>query len=261
MSHIHPTAVISKAAQIHESVSIGPFCVINGNVKIGPRTKLESHVVLGSEFGIVEVGEDNHFFSGCVVGGPPQDLKYAGEPTRLTIGSKNLIREFVTINLGTHHGGGLTSLGDRNLLMAYVHVAHDCHFGSNIAVANTTNFAGHVTVEDHVRIGGVCAFNQFITIGKYAYIAGDSAVNKDVLPFSIAQGKYAVVRAANKIGLERAGFSKLEVENIRRAIRFIIMGDRTKEEAIQKIRAECEPLEPVERLIQFYEKSTRGIAR
>lgn len=258
---IHPTAIISDQAELEPGVTVGPYCVIRGRVKIGAGTQLDSHALVGSEHGIVEIGKNNHIYSGAVVGGPPQDLKYNGEPTKLTIGDGNRIREFVTINIGTESGGGVTSLGNDNLLMAYVHVAHDCHLGNNIVIANTTNFAGHVVVEDCVRIGGVCSFNQFITLGRYSYIAGDSAVNKDILPFSIAQGKYAVVRATNRIGLERAGFSKEEVENIHRAIRSLIMGNRTIEEALELIHSDCQMDAHMEHLVQFVKNSSRGLAR
>lgn len=258
---IHPSAVISKEAEIASDVEIGPFSVVLGKVSIGQGTRIESHAVIGSHHGVVKIGKNNHILSGAMVGGPPQDLKYKNEPTELVIGDSNTIREFVTMNIGTVNGGGTTQIGNKNLLMAYVHVAHDCHLGNDIVIANTTNFAGHVTVEDHVRIGGVCSFNQFITIGSYAYIAGDSAVNKDILPYTMAQGKYAVSRATNKIGLERAGFTKEEIENIHRAIRTVIMGNRTIDEALKIIEEECKPSEKIQHFVNFIKKSERGIAK
>lgn len=258
---IHPTAIIDKRVELDPGVVVGPYSVLKGKVYVGSGTVIESHAVIGSEHGAVRIGKNNKIFSAAMVGGPPQDLKFKGEETRLEIGDNNQIREFVTVNVGTVTGGGITRIGSNNLLMAYVHVAHDCQLGSNIAIANTTNFAGHVTVEDNVRIGGVCSFNQFITIGKYSFIAGDSAVNKDVMPFTIAQGKYAVSRAPNSIGLERAGFSKDEVENIWKAIRIVTKGDRTIEEALEKISNECSPSENIQYLVQFIKKSERGIAR
>ena len=260
-SLIHPTAIIDPRVELDADVSVGPYSIIKGKVFIGRGTKVESHVVIGSEHGVVQIGRDNHILPGAMVGGPPQDLKFKGEETRLEIGDKNIIREFVTINVGTVTGTGVTKLGSNNLLMAYVHIAHDCNIGNNIAIANTTNFAGHVTVEDHVRIGGVCSFNQFITIGKYAFIAGDSAVNKDVMPFTIAQGKYAVSRAPNSVGLERAGFPKDEVDNIWKAIRIVTKGGRTIEESLQDIEKECQPSENIKYLVKFIKASERGIAR
>jgi UDP-N-acetylglucosamine acyltransferase len=258
---IHPTAIIEKGVELDTGVTVGPYSVIKGKVAIGANTVIESHVVVGSEFGSVKMGKNNHLYSGAIVGGPPQDLKYKNEPTALEIGDNTLIREFVTMNIGTATGTGVTRIGSNCLFMAYVHVAHDCQFGSNIAVANTTNFAGHVTVEDNVRIGGVCAFNQFVTIGKYAFIAGDSAVNKDVMPFTIAQGRYAVSRAPNLVLLERSGFSKDEVENIYRAIRIVTKGNRTIEEALADIGKDCTPSENIKYLTEFIKNSERGIAR
>lgn len=258
---IHQTAILDKRVELGEGVQIGPYAVLKGKVFVGAGTKIESHAVIGSDHGVVKLGNDNHIFSSAMVGGPPQDLKFKGEETHLEIGDRNAIREFVTINVGTGSGTGVTRIGSDNLLMAYVHIAHDCQIGSHIAIANTSNFAGHVTVEDHVRIGGVCSFNQFITIGKYSFIAGDSAVNKDVMPFTIAQGKYAVSRAPNSIGLERAGFSNADVENIWRAVRIVTKGSRTIEEALEGIQKECQPSEHIEYLVNFIRKSARGIAR
>jgi len=258
---IHPTAILDKRVELGANVSIGPYAVLKGKVFVGKDSIIESHAVIGSEHGIVKMGERNHIFSSAIVGGPPQDLKFKGEETRLEIGDDNMIREFVTVNDGTVTGTGVTKIGSKNLFMAYVHVAHDCVIGNNIAIANTTNFAGHVTVEDHVRIGGVCSFNQFITVGKYSFIAGDSAVNKDVMPFTIAQGKYAVSRAANEVGLQRAGFSKEEIENVYRAIRIVTKGGRTIEEALRDISTECQPSENIQYLVNFIKKSERGIAR
>jgi UDP-N-acetylglucosamine acyltransferase len=258
---IHPTAILDKTVELDPGVAVGPYAVLKGKVFVGTGTTIESHAVIGSQHGIVKIGRDNHIFSGAMIGGPPQDLKYKNEETRLEIGNGNQIREFVTMNVGTATGTGVTRLGNDNLLMAYVHIAHDCQLGSHIAIANTTNFAGHVTVQDYVRIGGVCSFNQFITIGKYAFIAGDSAVNKDVIPFSIAQGKYAVSRAANTVLLERSGFPADEIENIYRAIRIVTKGGRTIEEALEDIQKECKPSEHIQYLIQFIRKSERGIAR
>ncbi len=261
MSAIHPTAIISKEAQIDPNVEIGPYCVIRGQVKIGKGSILHNHVTLGSDYGIVEVGENNHFFAGAAVGGPPQDLKYKNEKTKLTIGNGNMIREYVTVNLGTVTGTGLTSIANNNLIMAYSHVAHDCRIGSNIAIANSCQLAGHVTIEDNVRIGGMCGFAQFIKIGKFAYIAGDSTVNKDILPFSMAQGRWAVVRATNKIGLERAGFSETDVAQVHKAIRLTVMGDRTIDEALAAIEKECVSNTHVKYLVDFIKSSEKGIAR
>jgi UDP-N-acetylglucosamine acyltransferase len=260
-TQIHPTAILDKRVELGTGVVIGPYSVLKGKVQVGNNTRIESHVVIGSEYGVVRMGEGNTVLSGAMVGGPPQDLKYKNEETRLEIGDKNTIREFVTINVGTATGTGVTRIGNGCLLMAYVHVAHDCNLGSHLAIANTSQFAGHVTVEDYVRIGGVCKFNQFITVGKYAFIAGDSSVNKDVMPFSIAQGNYAVSRAPNSVLLERSGFAKEEIDNIYKAIRIVTKGGRTIEEALADIEKDCTPSENIRYLSNFIRKSERGIAR
>lgn len=260
-TNIHPTAIIEKGVELDHSVTVGPYAVLMGKVQIGAGTEISSHAVIGSKYGNVKIGKNNKIYSSAMVGGPPQDLKFKNEETRLEIGDGNMIREFVTINVGTVTGHGVTKIGSNNLLMAYVHVAHDCVIGSNIAIANTTNFAGHVTVEDNVRIGGACNFNQFVTVGKFAFLAGESAVNKDIMPFTIAQGKYAVSRVPNSIGLERAGFSKEEVDNIYKAVRIITKGSRTIEEALEDIAKECTPSENIQYLTAFIKKSERGIAR
>jgi UDP-N-acetylglucosamine acyltransferase len=259
-SSIHPSSIISKEAEIGADVEIGPFCVIKGRVKIGDGCRLDSHVTVGNDFGYVELGPKNHLFAGAAVGGPPQDVSYKGEPTKLILGAENMIREFATLNCGTAKGGGITRLGNHNLIMSYVHVAHDCHLGDHVIIANSTQLAGHVTLEDHVKTGGMCGFNQFVRVGKGSFIAGDSAVNKDVLPFTIAQGKYAVMRAPNSIGMERTGYSKEDVDGIARAVRIVTKGGGTIEESIARIQAECPNTPTVQYFIDFMKSSSRGIA-
>ncbi|MDX9730551.1 MAG: acyl-ACP--UDP-N-acetylglucosamine O-acyltransferase [Bdellovibrionales bacterium] len=261
MSQIHPSSVISKEAEIASDVIIGPFCIIRGRVKLGPGCVLESHVSLGSEHGIVEIGARNRFSAGAVVGGAPQDLSFKGEQTKLVIGDDNTIREMVTINVGSPKAGwGTTRVGSHCLIMAYSHIAHDCSIGDHVVIANTTQLAGHVILEDHVKVGGICAFNQFVKVGTHAYIAGDSAVNKDILPFTIAQGKYAIMRASNRIGMERAGYSKEEVEAINRAVRIITKGGGTVEASVTRIRQECAPSDVLEQFLGFAQNSSRGLA-
>ncbi len=260
MSGIHPTSIISKEAIIDSDVVIGPYCIIRGQVKIGRGTILENNVVLGSELGVVEVGEKNHFYSGAVVGEIPQDKKYKGEKTKLVIGNENQIREYATINLGTVTGGGITTLGNNNLVMAYVHFGHDCHIGNNNVIANSCQLAGHVVIQDFVTLGGMSAVNQFVTLGSYAFIGGFSAVNRDILPYCIAQGNYATVRATNKIGLERAGFSSEKVGEINKAIRILSKDESNIEEKIQRIENECKPGAEITYLVEFVKKSERGVA-
>lgn len=258
---IHPTSIVEGDVEIAEGVEIGPFCYIQGKVKIGKGTYIEAHVTMGSKHGILEIGENNHFAPGAVIGGPPQDVGYKAQPTRLKIGNNNIIREFSTLNIATSKADCETTIGNNNYLMAYTHVGHDCKIGNNVVIANNTNLGGHTIIEDFVTIGGVCAFNQFSRIGKYSFIAGASVVNKDVLPFSKAQGNYAVCRGTNKIGLSRRGMTDSEVHNVHRAIRIILMGSDTIEEGISRIQSECQMSENINYFIQFIRESKRGIAK
>jgi UDP-N-acetylglucosamine acyltransferase len=257
---IHPSSVISSDVELSDDIEIGPYCNIQGQVKIGQGTYIEGHVTIGSRHGVVEIGKNNHIAPGAVIGGPPQDIGYKAEPTKLIIGDNNVIREFSTMNIATSKGDGATVIGNNCYFMAYTHVGHDCKIGNNVIVANNSHFGGHCFVEDNVVIGGVCAFNQFSKIGKNSFVAGSSIVNKDVLPFSRAQGNYAIVRATNKVGLLRKGFSKEEVGNIHKAIRIVIRGSATLEEAYARIEKECFQSENIDYLVNFIKSSKRGIA-
>lgn len=257
---IHQTAIVSDKAKISPDATIGPYVVIRGEVDIAEGVIIDHFTTIGAEYTKVTIGAGTRIFPGAVVGEAPQDLKYKGEKTQVTIGENNMIREYVTIHAGTPDGGGHTQIGNNGLFMAYVHIAHDCVIGDSVVIANSSQLAGHVIIEDHVKIGGVCAFNQFVRLGKYCYIAGDSAVNKDVLPFAIAQGKYAVMRAANQIGMERAGYEKEEVENVRRALRIFTKGGHTVDEAMQRIESECGNFPSITELLKFAQKSQRGLA-
>lgn len=258
---IHPSSVIGPDVEIAEDVEIGPFCLIQGKVKIGRGSYVEGHVTLGSRHGILEIGEGNTFAPGAVIGGPPQDITYKAEPTKLIIGNHNTFREFSTVNIATTKAARETVVGDHNYLMAYTHIGHDCRIGNHVVIANDTHIAGHSVIEDNVTIGGVCAFNQHTMVGKNSFIAGSSVVNKDILPFSRAQGNYAVCRATNKVGLSRKGYPPEEVENIHRAIRIILMGSDTVEEGIARIERECTPSENLSYLVNFIRSSKRGIAK
>lgn len=260
MAKIHPTSVISGDAEIGPDVEIGPYCLIQGKVKIGRGTYIEGHATVGCRTSIVELGENNHVSPGAVIGGPPQDISYKGELTRLVIGNNNKFREFSTVNIATAKGEGITRVGNNGFYMAYTHIAHDCLIGDNVVIANNTHLGGHCEIGDGVVIGGVCAFNQFTRIGKGAFIAGSSIVNKDILPFSRAQGNWALVRATNKVGLLRRGFNREEVQNIHKAIRIIIMGSETVEAGLERIRNECMPGSAIDELVSFIRASKRGIA-
>ncbi len=258
---IHPTSFISSDTQLDVDVEIGPYTVIQGQVQIGKGTIIEGHVSIGSRSGIVKIGEKNHIFPGAAVGGPPQDLSYKGDATQLVIGNGNTIREFTTLNIASTKHQCVTRIGNNNYLMAYTHVGHDCQLGSNITMANNSILGGHVEIEDNVVISAMCGVNQFCKIGKFSFLAAGSEVNKDVLPFSKAHGKFAVMRGTNKIGLQRNGYSMEEVSNVHRAIRIIVMGTETVEQAIDRISTECNLSPNIEYLINFIRHSNRGIAR
>ncbi|PIT99885.1 MAG: acyl-ACP--UDP-N-acetylglucosamine O-acyltransferase [Bdellovibrionales bacterium CG10_big_fil_rev_8_21_14_0_10_45_34] len=257
---IHPSSVISSEAIIEKGVSIGPFCTLRGRVRIGANTHLHSNVSIGIESGIVEIGEGNQIYPGCVLGGAPQDKKYKGEPTRLHIGNNNHIREHVTISLATATAKGTTKIGNNNMVMAYCHFGHDCEIGDDNVFANASQLAGHVQIGNQVNVGGVCAFNQFVRVGDYAFLGGYSSVNKDILPYAIAQGNYAVMRATNKIGMERGGMNAADIDGLHKAIRIIIKGSSTLSEGLQRIHDECTPSPAIEYLIRFIKESKRGLA-
>lgn len=257
---IHPTSIISKEAIIDPSVVVGPYCIIKGQVKIGKNTILENNVVIGSEYGVVEIGERNHIYTGAVLGEVPQDKKYKNEKTKLIIGNDNQIREYTTLNLGTVQGGGVTKLGDGNLIMAYAHFGHDCIVGNHNVIANSCQLAGHVTIHDHVTLGGMSGVNQFSVLGSYSFIGGFSSVNKDIVPYAIAQGNFAVIRATNKIGLERKGISEKAIGEINKAIRIITKGDGTVHDRIARVETECEKCPEIDVFVDFVKKSERGIA-
>ena len=260
MAKIHPTSILSGEVDIDADVEIGPYCNIQGKVKIKSGTFIEGHVTVGSRYGYVELGKNNHISPGAVIGGPPQDISYKSELTSLIVGDNNVIREFTTLNLATSKGDGKTEIGSNCYFMAYSHVGHDCKIGNNVIVANNSHFGGHCEVEDNVFVGGVCAFNQFSRIGKYAYIAGSSIINKDIPPFSRAQGNWALAKATNKVGLLRKGFSKDEINNIHKALRILIMGSGTIDELLARIQSECQTSQNIDHLLHFVRSSKRGIA-
>lgn len=257
---IHPTSVISPDAEIGPDVEIGPYCLIQGKIKIGKGTYIEGHATVGCKSSIIELGENNHIAPGAVIGGPPQDISYKGEATQLIIGSNNIFREFSTVNIATSKGDGKTEISNNCYFMAYTHVGHDCKIGNNVIMANDTHLGGHCVIEDNVVIGGVCAFNQFTRVGKGSFIGGSSVINKDILPFSRANGNWALCRATNKVGLLRKGYGKEEVQNIHKALRILIMGTETMDEAVARIRSECKNSENIDYLVHFIKSSKRGIA-
>lgn len=258
---IHPTAIISDKSKLHETVSVGPYAIVKGAVTIDEGTTIGSHAIVGHDQVEATIGKNNIICDHAFVGGAPQDLSYKGEVSKLIIGDSNTFREFCTINTGTLKDKNTTIIGNHCLLMAYVHLGHDCVLGDRVIIANASNLAGHVKMGNNIMVGGVCNFSQFIRVGDGCYVTGESAVNKDVLPYTIAQGKYAVSRATNKIGLERSGVSSDDRSNIHKAIRILLSKDRTLEESVEKVKVDCRHSKYIENLLNFIASSEKGLAR
>lgn len=258
---VHASAVVSAEAEIAASAEIGPFCVIEGHVVIGPGTVVESHARIGSAYGRVRVGRNNLIQCGAVLGGPAQDHSFAESTTELVIGDDNRIGEYVSISLGTLKGGGTTRLGDHNLIMAFAHLGHDCRIADHVVITNGTQLAGHVIVEHHALLSGLVGITQFVRIGAYSFLVAGAFANKDILPYTIAEGHWATPRAVNRVGLKRAGFDPAARRNIEKAVRFVLDRAVTIEEAAQRIRGECEKDAAIAHLLDFIESSERGVAR
>ena len=255
---IHPQAHIDPAAEIDEGVRIGPFTAVAAGVRIGAGTVVESNVSIG---GPTTIGRDNHIHSFAAIGGPPQDVSWKGETTRLEIGDRNVIREFVTFNRGTLKEDGVTRIGSDNLIMAYVHIAHDCMVGDHIILANNTTLAGHVHVHDHAICGGLTAVHQFCTLGSYCYIGHGGAVLRDVPPYVIMSEYPIRPRGINKVGLERHGFSAERIKAIRQAYRVLYRMDLPLDEARARLAEEGGDNPDIQRLLEFIDGSRRSIAR
>ncbi len=256
---IHPAAIVDPQARIAESAEIGPHCIIGAGVEIGARTRLMAHVYVE---GVTHIGEDNVFFPYSTIGVASQDLKYKGERAETRIGSRNKIREFVSIHRGTQGGGLVTSIGDDNLLMAYAHVAHDVRIGDHAQLGNAVTFAGHVIVEDWAVIEAFSGVHQFCTIGKHAFVGGYSVVTKDVLPYSMTVSpRESRVFGENKVGLERRGFSKEAIENLHKAFRLLTRSGLNTTQAVERIRAEVPACLEVCELLAFMQRSERGFVK
>jgi len=265
---IHPTAIIAAGAQIPASCSIGPFCTVGPNVVLGEDCELISHVVLD---GHLTLGSGNRIYPFACLGVAPQDLKYAGEPTRCEIGDLNTIREYVTISRGTSAGGGVTSVGSGCLIMAYAHIGHDSSIGSGCILANSATLAGHVIVEDYAVVGALCPVHQFCRIGRYSYIGGGTTITQDVLPYSltcIERNNHAY--GLNKVGLERRGFSPAQIKALRQAYRLLQASKLNTTDALAAIRAALpaedsaatpESADHVRYLADFIANSQRGIIK
>ena len=258
---IHSSAVVSSAARIDPSAEVGPFCVIEGDVEIGARTIVESHARIGHRFGSVTIGADNYIQNGAVLGGPPQDVTYKGGATSLRIGDRNRIGEYVSISQGTEKGGGVTEIGNDVMLMAFVHLGHDCRVGDHVIITNGTQLAGHCRVDDHALLSGLVGVTQFIRLGSYSFMTAGAFANKDIPPFTIAEGHWARPRAINRVALKRAGITDEERRNIEQATRILLDSSLTIAEVCQQIRERCAPGRHVDYLLEFLETSDRGVAR
>ncbi|MBL8689899.1 MAG: acyl-ACP--UDP-N-acetylglucosamine O-acyltransferase [Rhodospirillaceae bacterium] len=232
MSRIHPTAIVDPKARLGENVAIGPFCTVGGDVSLGDNVELVSHVVVA---GHTEVGANTRVFPFATVGLPPQDLKYKGEPTRLTIGRDVIIREHATLHPGTAGGGGLTVVGDGCLLMVGCHVAHDCKLGNKVILTNNATLGGHVHVGDHAMMGGLSAVHQFVRIGQHAMVGGMTGVEGDVIPYGLVMGDRARLAGLNLVGLKRRGFSRDEIHSLRAAYRMLFAAEGTLAERLDDV--------------------------
>jgi UDP-N-acetylglucosamine acyltransferase len=258
---IHPSAVVSADAVIDSAATIGPFCVIEGRVEIGADTVVDSHARSGHRFGHVRIGSGNHIQHGAVLGGPPQDVGYSGGKTRLVIGDQNRIGEYVSISQGTEKGGLETRIHDNTMLMAFVHIGHDCDIGNKVVITNGTQLAGHVVVEDHALLSGLAGVTQYTRLGRYCFLTAGSFANKDIPPFTIAEGHWAKPRAVNRVALKRAGFSFEERHAVESAIRILFDTSLPIETVIERIKDLASPYESVQQLVEFLASSSRGIAR
>lgn len=248
MPNIHPSAVVDPKARIADSAIVGPFCMVGPDVELGERVELVSHVAVA---GITTVGEGTRIFPFASIGHPPQDLKYKGEPSTLTIGKNCQIREHVTMNPGTEGGGMETRVGDNCLFMASAHVAHDCILGNNVIMANNATLAGHVVVGDFAFLGGLSAVHQFVRIGKHAMIGGMSGVEADVIPFGIVIGNRAHLNGLNIVGLKRRGFSREDIHTLRNAYRLLFAPEGTLQERVDDVAEQYQENGAVMEVIEF----------
>lgn len=255
---IHKSAIIEDGAVIGARVRVGAYCCIEGTVEIGAGTILRSHVVVS---GHTKIGRDNVIYPFATIGEDNQDLKYAGEPTRVEIGDRNRIRESVTIHRGTVQGGGVTRIGNDNLLMVNAHIAHDCMVGDHCILANNATLGGHVTLHDHVIIGGMSAVHQFCSIGAHVMVGGCSGVAQDIPPYIMAQGNHASPKGVNTVGLDRRGFSKEAIQAIREAYRVLYRSGKTLEQAKPEIAQIAKVHPEVGAFYDFLSTSTRGLIR
>jgi len=258
---IHATAVVDPQADIHPTATLEPYVVIAGSVTIGAETIIGSHTVVS---GHTTIGERNTIAAFASIGAPPQDVHYQGEPTELNIGDDNHIREYVSIHRGTVSGNGKTVIGNKNMIMAYCHIAHDCRLGDQVVMANVATLAGHVEIGNHVNLGGLVAIHQFCRIGDYTYVGGMSGISLDVPPFVILSGTRNRMRitGVNKIGLRRNGFDKKTISKLDQAFKIIFRSlDLLTKDALEKTLEDIQDCPEVLQLVEFFKTSKRGVVK
>jgi UDP-N-acetylglucosamine acyltransferase len=254
-AQIHPTAIVSPAAELGDDVEIGPFAIIGPQVTLGPRSRIGPRATLEQN---VRLGADCTVGTGSILGGPPQDLKYAGEETWVEIGDGTIVREYATINRGTTQSRR-TSLGKNCLIMTYVHIAHDCHLGDRVILANGVQLAGHVTIDNCATISGLTPVHQFVKIGAYAFVGGMSRVTKDVPPYTKAVGSPMKLYGLNAVGLQRHGFSPEAISELKKAYRLFFRSGLNISQALDRAKAELAQLPEVVTFLHFIEESGRGV--
>ncbi len=255
---IHATAIVDPSAEIAASCEIGPYTVVGPDVTIGEGSWVGPHVVLK---GPTTIGKNNKIYQFASVGEDPQDLKYAGEPTRLEIGDNNIIREYATINRGTAGGGAVTRIGNHNLLMAYIHIAHDCQIANHTIFSNGASLAGHVNVGEHAILAGFACVHQFCSVGEHAFVGLNSVANRDVPPFMMVVGNYAQAKGINKNGLRRRGFDDDAISALHRAYMTVVRQKGQRDAAVASLKSEIDTYPEVKRFLDFIEDSERGIVR
>lgn len=258
MTNVHAQAVVHEGARFGRDVEIGPFCVVGPDVTLGDGCRLLSHVVVE---GHTEVGAETVISPFASIGAAPQDLKYGGEPTRLVIGARNTLRESITLNRGTPGGGGVTRIGDDNLMMAYTHVGHDCQIGNGNILANGATLAGHVEVGDRATIGAYSGIHQFCRVANHAFIGGFSVVTQDALPWVTTVGNRAKAYGLNVVGLRRGGYSKETIRALKRAYATLFRSKLKLSDAIEAVKADAGDIEEVRYFVEFVSSSERGVTR
>lgn len=258
MTVIHKTAIIDPSATIGENVSIGPFAMIGPDVEIGDGTQISSHVVIN---GPTKIGRNNQIYQYSSVGEVPQDMKFHGEKSFLEVGDNNIIREFCTIHRGTKMGGGVTRIGNNNLFMNYVHIAHDCIVGDNNTFANNSALSGHVIIKNYVGLAGFAAVHQFAVVGDHSYVAHTTMVVQDVLPYLLVYGDPARPKGLNSVGLKRRGFTTDQIMAIKRAYKIIFRQGNTVAQALPKLEEMAQEFPVIQLMIEGLRNSERGIAR